>query len=242
MKLFCWIVAGNPSHERLDEIIDAYVAGGCDGIEWNLPVIDPYYEVEHLYDLVKTTREKQPDLQDYFDYLEKARNKYPNLEIVPSIAQEIFDTYGENEVIEILKKNKIQDVFLVGKIREETAENVKKNGIRNSPVVTYKCSPEELEGVKKAERFVYLQTFPYEKDKKAGFTTDRFAEIYKAVKSLRDDVQLLCGQGIYTPEAVEFLVDYDIYACVPGSALGKRYDNLKSLTEFVKQLKSKCSK
>ena len=37
MKTLCWLISGHPSMDESMSIIDAYVEGGCEGIEWTIP-------------------------------------------------------------------------------------------------------------------------------------------------------------------------------------------------------------
>lgn len=233
MKKFFWLCGGYPSLEASDEIIDAYMDGGCDGIEWTIPPQDPYKDQSHLKERILKARENCPDCKKHLERMAKFKRKYSEAEVFPAIYEESVNEIGIEYLKHFCKENKIDTLFLIGDFEDEKLREIKNSGLKVATSVTYYFTGEEIKRVLQNNGFIYMQAFPYEAEIKAGFTTDRLQECINSLHTMGIQRPIYCAKGIKKPADIALISQSKADGYILGSSLMDYYGNLKELTNIV---------
>lgn len=221
--------------KKNEEILDAFMAGGCDGVEWTIPVENPYREQAHLQPAVNRAFQQHPFISDHLEMIAKFRKKYPDAEIYPALYQESIYKIGLEPLVAFCKQNKIDTIFEIGTVDSYLTEYLMKNGLKITTAVSYYMTDEELEKVSKNDGFIYMQALPYQKELDYGYTTDRLKEVIDYLKRYAPGRPIYCAKGINKPEHAKFVEESGGDGFILGSFTFDYYDKLDELTEIVKR-------
>lgn len=239
MKTLCWLLGGYPSISENERILEAYVKGGCDGIEWSIPVADPYREQAHLKPWALKAFENCPDFSEHLNSIEKFRKKYPSIEIYPGIYMEMTLVVGIDNIIGFFKKNNIDTIFLVGTYSQDLIDIYKNSGLKIAKSsVSYYLRDEEISNAKDGTGFIYLQALPYESEIKAGYTSERLRECVALLKKECPGRPIYCAKGIRKMEDLRIIKEAGADGYILGSILADYYGDLGKLEEVIKAYKN----
>ena len=218
-------------------VIDAYVKGGCEGIEWTIPYSNPYIGQAYRFANEVNAYNNCPDMEKHLKLLAETRKKYPNLGIFISICKENMQAIGTERMIEFCKENTIDGIITIGEYEPEVLEQLHKGGIKNITEVSYYMTEAELNGEKNATGYVIMQALPYPEEIKAGYTKERLYECLKTLHEICGERPIYCAQGIRSHEDVKFVKDAGADGFILGSSLFNDYDNLEALSETISGFK-----
>jgi len=233
MKTLCWLISGHPSMDDSVNIIDAYVKGGCEGIEWSIPYSNPYIGQAYRFENEINAYNNCPDMDKHLELLAKTKQKYPDLEIFISICKENILTIGIDRMINFCNENKIDGIITIGEYEQEMLEKIHAAGVKNVTEVSYYMTEAELNGAKNGTGFVIMQAFPYPQEIEAGYTKERLFDCMKTLREICGDRPIYCAQGIRKHEDVEFIKSAGADGFILGSSLFNEYDNLEALSETI---------
>lgn len=237
MKTLCWLISGHPSMDSCMSVIDAYVKGGCEGIEWTIPYSNPYIGQAYRFANEVNAYNNCPDMEKHLELLAETRIKYPNLGIFISICKENMQAIGTDRMIEFCKENTIDGIITIGEYEPEVLEQLHKGGIKNITEVSYYMTEAELNGAKNATGYVIMQALPYPEEIEAGYTKERLYECLKTLHEICGERPIYCAQGIRSHEDVKFVKDAGADGFILGSSLFNDYDNLEALSETISGFK-----
>jgi tryptophan synthase alpha chain len=235
MKKLFWFCGGYPSLDASNEIIAAYMAGGCDGIEWTIPPNNPYKEQEHLQDRVRKARQNCSDYKKHLEQISNFKKKYPQAEVFPAVYEETVQEIGVDPLAHFCKDNDITALFLIGDFDEALIQSMKRYKLNLAISVTYYFTEEEIQRVKQNSGFVYLQAFPYKAEIEAGFNTERLQFCITSLRKMGISRPIYCAKGIKKPQDIKLISDAGADGYILGSNLMDLFDNLQVLTDEVKK-------
>ena len=239
MKMLCWLLGGYPSIEENEKILDVYVKSGCEGVEWSIPVSNPYREQDHLKDWALEAYRKCPDYKKHLESIERFVKKYPNVEVYPGIYYEMTKEVGIEYIIDFFRKNKIDTIFLVGDYPREYIEKYREAGINlTESSVSYYLTDSELKKAKDGNGFIYMQAMPYSTEIEAGYTTDRLKECIEVLKKECPGRPIYCAKGIRKPEDLKVIYHAGADGYILGSLLVNEYDSLEGLEKTIVKYKT----
>lgn len=232
MKKFFWLCGGYPSMKACAAIVDAYMDGGCDGVEWAIPPANPYREQAHLLSYFDIARKNCPDPFAHLAQMALYLKKYPNAEVFPAIYQQTVDEIGVERLCSFCLSNGIRTLFLIGTYTPETVAALSAH-MSTATAVSYYMTDEELIKARKSNGFIYMQALPYQAELDAGYTKARLQECIGAMRNMGLTQPIYCAKGIRTPDDVAFVADSGADGFILGSALLQYYNDLPALTKAV---------
>lgn len=232
MKKLFWLCGGYPQTEQCSAIADAYMAGGCDGVEWAIPPKNPYREQAHLLPYYRLARDNAPDALQHLHMMVQFRKQYPQAEVFPAIYQETVSEVGVDKLVALCLQCGIDTLFLIGTYDTSTllALSVR---MKIATSVSYYMLSEELEKARADTGFIYLQALPYAPELEAGYTPARLKECIAILRSSGIDRPIYCAKGIKSPEHAAFVGASGADGYILGSAMVAYYGDLRALTEAV---------
>lgn len=237
MKTLCWLISGHPSMDESMSIIDAYVKGGCEGIEWTIPYSNPYIGQAYRFANEINAYNNCPDMEKHLELLAKTREKYPDLGIFISICKENVNAIGTKRLVDFCKENKIDGIITIGEYEQEMLDEIHEGGIKNVTEVSYYMTEAELNGAKNATGYVIMQAFPYPEEIKAGYTKERLYECIRTLREICKDRPIYCAQGIRTHEDVRYVKEAGADGFILGSSLFNDYGDLQALSKTIRGFK-----
>lgn len=236
MKKIFWYCSGyNAENEKNERILDAFMAGGCTGVEWTIPVENPYREQDHLKPFVSKAFQQHPLMQEHLEMITRFRKKYPDADIYPALYQESIYKIGLEPLVCFCNENRIDTIFEIGTVDSYLTEYLMKNGLKITTAVSYYMTDEEITKVRNNDGFIYMQALPYQKELDFGYTTDRLKEVINCLRKIAPGRQIYCAKGIKKPEHARFVEESGGDGFILGSFTFEYYDRLSELTEIVKK-------
>ena len=233
MKTLCWLISGHPSMDDSMSIIDAYVKGGCEGIEWTIPYSNPYIGQAYRFANEINAYNNCPDMEKHLDLLARTRAKYPDLGIFISICKENTLAIGTKRLVNFCKENKIDGIITIGEYDQEMLDEIHEGGIKNVTEVSYYMTEAEMKGAKNATGYVIMQAFPYPAEIEAGYTKEHLHTCIKALRSICGEREIYCAQGIRTHDDVRFVKQAGADGFILGSSLFNDYNDMEALANTI---------
>ncbi len=233
MKKLFWLCGGYPLTEQCAAIADAYMAGGCDGVEWAIPPKNPYREQQHLLPYFEAARKNAPDAMQHLHMMAQFREKYPQAEVFPAVYQETVLEVGVEALCKVCLQCGIDTLFLIGTYETEILRELTKK-MKIATSVSYYMTREELDKAHADTGFIYMQALPYQAELDAGYTSARLGECIELMRSSGIDRPIYCAKGIKTPEQAAFVGTCGADGFILGSAMLSYYEDLSALTEAVR--------
>lgn len=237
MKTLCWLISGHPSMDESMNVIDAYVKGGCEAIEWSIPYSNPYIGQAYRFANEINAYNNCPDMNKHLELLAKTREKYPDLGIYISICKENTETIGRKRLIEFCKEYRIEGIITIGEYDPDALKDLHEAGVTNVTEVSYYMTEAELNGARDATGFVIMQAFPYPQEIEAGYTKERLKECIKTLRGICGDRPIICAQGIRTHEDVIFIKEAGADGFILGSSLFNDYGDMEALSKTIQGFK-----
>lgn len=235
MDLIGYLSNGYPSPEETIKNAAAYIEGGVDVIEIDLPSNNPYIDGEVLQHRMKESYKNDPSLQSQAETMRKIHRLYPTQRLFALAYEETILKFGVEEYISLMLDCQVEAVILVATSNQDVKNKLKEEGIKVASYVPYDLPKGELEEAKLANGFVYLQAKP------ATDVKTSFDSLKEVITHLRQDVQIKrpinCGVGISTRQDVEMVRSAGANGVFIGSSLLKKSENKSELIEFLKDLK-----
>lgn len=233
MKKFFWLCGGYPNPDACAAITDAYMAGGCDGVEWAIPPEDPYREQAHLQPFFAIARKNCADPLRHLEQMAQFREKYPQAAVFPAVYQQTVLEVGATRLCDICLKSGIDTLFLVGSYEPDVFAELSAR-MKIATAVSYYMTDEELEKARRDTGFIYMQALPYQAELDAGYTRARLRECVQTLRAAGLTRPIYCAKGVKTPEDAAFVGESGADGFILGSAMLPYYDNLAALTEAVR--------
>ncbi len=237
MKKFFWLCGGYPSMEACTAIVDAYMAGGCDGVEWAIPPANPYREQAHLLPYFEIARRNCPDPAAHLAQMAAYRKKYPSADVFPAVYQETVVELGVDRLCELCLSCGIHTLFLIGTFAPEIATALSKR-MQTATAVSYYMTEQELAKARQSSGFIYMQALPYQSELDAGYTKDRLRECICAMRGMGLTQPIYCAKGIRTPQDAAFVAASGADGFILGSAMLQYYGDLPALQEAVQSFQA----
>lgn len=235
MKKIFWYCSGYyQKNEKNEKILDAFMAGGCDGVEWTIPVENPYREQAHLQPAMTKAFQQHPTSYEHLEMIAKFRKKYPYAEIYPALYQESIYKIGLEQLVKFCKENEIDTIFEIGTVEPYLTEYLMKNGLKITTAVSYYMTDEEVAKVKKNDGFIYMQALPYQKELEYGYTKERLKEVIEQLRIIAPNRPIYCAKGVKKLEHARFIEQSGGDGFILGSFTFDYYEKLDELTEIVK--------
>ena len=237
MKTLCWLLSGHPSIDDCKTIIDAYVKGGCEGIEWSIPFANPYIGQEYRFKNESEAYKNCPDMEKHLELIAATKIKYPNVDITPGFYKETMLDIGTNNVINFCIANNIDNIITVGRYDQEIIDELNRSGIKNTVEVSYYLTEEELNAAKKGSGYIYMQALPYPAEIEAGYSTERLGECIKILRNTGIDRPIYGFMNIREPEDIKIIKNAGADGFILGSLLLEHYNNMEVLSEIINAFK-----
>lgn len=238
MKLLCWLIGGYPTIEESDRVLDAFVAGGCEGVEWSIPVEDPYREQAHLKAWALQAYANCPDPQQHLAQIARFRQRHPAVAVYPGLYQATTLAVGVDKIISFCRENGIDTVFLVGTYQPELVQAYRDSGLMITTSVSYYMTEEEMQKAKAGSGFIYMQALPYQAEIDAGYGPERLAECIHILRRECPGRPIYCAKGIRKPEDLHIVREAGADGAILGSLLMNDYDDLDRLTATIAAYKA----
>lgn len=129
MKTIGYLTIGYPDLETSLRMAEAYVEGGCDGIEIGMPTENPFMEGKNIADKMKAAIALNADFDQYFSALEDFAQRYPQVQIFPIFYKELFLRLGYERIIAFCEKCGITKVLSIDLDQESVKEKLAEHGI-----------------------------------------------------------------------------------------------------------------
>lgn len=232
IDLVCYLSNGYPSHEETIENARAYIAGGVDIIEVDLPNENPYIDGPQLQKRMIYSYHQDPSLQSHIETIYKLRSEFPKQRFIILAYESTINKVGINEFTKIYTENDIEAIILVDVQSNIIKDSLMKQNVNVISYVRSDLNEEDVQAAKNTNGFIYLQ---------AKSDDHNYEEVLnKNIKSLRNlipEKEIYCGVGISSLEDIAMLKRVKANGAFVGSAVFTKESNKEEMISFIKSLK-----
>jgi tryptophan synthase alpha chain len=195
--------------------------------------MDPEYIAEKM----NIARAQCADFAVYMRELEGFKQSHPHTEVYLLLYQQVILEITLEVLLPFCKQNKINTIICADMTDGELKQRLIDAGIQIAASINYTMSEQEMELVKTANGFVYLQAMPNENDTKEGKTREYLKVCLQKLREAGITRPIYCGVGIRTPEDVAFVKGCGAEGFFIGSTIMKYYDDPDALVEAISMYK-----
>lgn len=235
MDLIGYLSNGYPSEKETIDRAAAYIEGGCDVIEIDLPSNNPYIDGEMIQTRMKASYQNDPSLQSQAQTIKEIRSRFPSQRLFVLVYEETVIKFGLEAFIQLQKDCHTEAVILIAPSNDTVKKELEKNGIKVASYIRFHLPEEDILQAKDASGFIYLEATPSQAPK-AGFET-----LEKVIGYLRQELgttrPIHCGVGISTLADVKMVKEAGADGVFVGSTILRIEDDKKELVDWLKLLK-----
>ena len=231
------MAGGYPSLARTEEIVDLYVKGGCDAIEWSLPPRDPYIDPPYIAEKMRIARSQCDDYNEYLKKISAVKSKYPSLEIILLLYKETIIDIKPSLLTAFCRENGIKTILSGNLDDDQLIKELMEGGLKIASSINYTMYQSEIDLLRKCNGFIYVQAMPTESDLLAGRGRETLPLAIARIRQLGIDRPIYCGVGIRKPEDVRYIKQCGGQGFFLGSVLIKYYNEQDKLVETIKEYK-----
>lgn len=235
MDLIGYLSNGFPSEEETINRAIAYIEGGCDVIEIDLPSNNPYIDGEMIQTRMKASYQADPSLHSHAQTIRKIRTRFPKQKMYVLAYEETIINFGVGAFIRLLQDCNVEIVILVAQSDRKVKQELEKNGIKVASYIRSHLPDEDIQEAQEASGFLYLQVTASEQTTASQNTLS--AKIDYLRRKFGSERAINCGVGIYTPEDVKMVKDAGADGVFVGSTILRIEDDHDKLIKWMKELK-----
>ncbi len=236
MKTIGYLTLGYPDLETSLRMAEAYVEGGCEGLEIGMPTENPFMEGKNIADKMKAAIALSADFDQYFSALENFAQKHPQVQIFPIFYKELFLRLGYERIIAFCEKCGITKVLSVDLDQEPVKEKLAEHRIYFVSFAGFEANEEDMQKAIANRAFVYMAAVKRPTDiLKPGLETMKDILAYMRKRGVTSPIY--CGGGVRTPEDVRNLRLSGADGFFLGSSLMDYYNDLDALKEEIRKFK-----
>ena len=233
LDLICYLSNGYPSHTQTLENAAAYIKGGCDVIEVDIPCDNPYIDGPLLQERMIASYHEDPSLKSHVDTIYKLRERFKSQRFILLAYEKTVQQIGVEAFIKIYHDNGIESLILVDTKSYDVKRELMKHDVKVVSYVPLEDNEQALEDAKASNGFVYLQ---------AKSSTAKENALKCNIERLRSELEvgrkIYCGVGISTVSDIELLRLNKADGAFVGSAVFTKEGDLELMSDFIKELKS----
>lgn len=234
MKLICYITLGNPTIAQSKQLIEHYVAAGCDTVEIDLPTRNPLYVNDFIRNGMNTALDSCADYNEYLAAVADIHKNYPQTSIIFTLFENIIMEVGPAKMLEFCKTN-AEAIVYVGEEHPEVRQQFMDAGVKVSSFIRYHMPEDEIEAAMQTNGFIYLQAKP-DGEVKPGCQTLKDCIAYLRSRGLTRPIY--CGMGMYAPEDVKMVRESGGDGAFAGSVILKLHDRPQELIQTIRAFKA----
>ena len=232
MKLIAYLSGGYPTMEKSIQMAEAYVAGGCDAIEWNFPPRNPYMEAGYIAEKMAQARSQCDNYDIYMEQLARFKEKEPQAVVIPMLYQETVLDIGAGRLAEYLRTNGMDTVITADIEAPEILGEFDRCGIKIAPFVSFRMEETAVRRAVESKGFVYMQAMPAAAERTPDFDWNTLKRCIDTLREKGVDRPIYCGGGIRTADDVRLIKKSGGDGFFLGSSLMEYYgepDRLKAV-------------
>ncbi|WP_292389874.1 tryptophan synthase subunit alpha [Methanosarcina sp. UBA5] len=231
--LICYVMAGDPSAERTNEIVKALVNGGADIIELGFPFSDPVADGPTIQVAGQRALAAGMDTQRYFELVKALDVQIPL--VCMTYYNPVFK-YGVEKFVEQAADAGISGL-IVPDIPVEEAADLKNSCEKNGLDLIFLIAPTTTEGrvrkiLEKGSGFLYLVS----RLGVTGAREDISSSTRKLLSRIETELPKAVGFGISTGKQAEEVRKEGADAVIVGSAFVKIIEEGKDVNESLEAL------
>lgn len=241
IKLMAHLISGYPNNEASFNIAKAFIDGGADILEIQLPFSDPTADGKAIEEACAQVLKRNYKTQEGFDLIKKINQNYKNTQIFLMTYASIIITTGIENFIKNAKEAGVSGI-IVPDLPFDCDENLReiatKNGIISIPVAAPSMTKERRKKLLD-ENFQYIYTAL-----RSGITGQETTinnETLDFINEMKSKgAKILGGFGISSKKQAQILAP-NVYAIVAGSVFVRiisKYDASK-IDEIYEAIKHK---
>lgn len=235
MKMIGYLPLGYPSLEKSIEMADAYIEGGCDGIEISIPCPDPRYEKDTIKKWMQQAYESISDYRVYFEAVCEIRGRHPEKEIYTMVYQEVLSAVTPEVYADFCVRAGI-DCVISADLTEESAEALEKRNVSRCSFGSFILDPKRLRNCLRNGGMIYMQTKPFPgQSPLPGY--ESLEAVIRYMRDLGITRPIYCGGGIQSPEDAKSVKKAGADGFFVGTAIVTLSDDLGLLRQTLREYK-----
>lgn len=239
------VPVGYPSLDETIKLVDIYLKGGIDVVEFSMPAENPYIDTKVIADSNVKALELESNLDRYFSVIRSIRAKYPDEPFYMMAYADLIERYGIDNFVTQLKESEIDGLELPDKdemvpyFAEELEKKLKENGVYRIYFLQHPFNANYVNQIKEETAgFVILQSIANQQGKRP-FVDPANQQIIDQLKAIINTPVVL-GYGIKTAEDVRKAVSFGADGILVGTAMIEHintgnYDAFLSYIHGLKQ-------
>ncbi|WP_440897686.1 tryptophan synthase subunit alpha [Amphibacillus sp. Q70] len=233
MDLVCYLSNGFPNHEETIENARAYIAGGCNVIEVDLPTDNPFMDGELLQERMIHSYNQDPTLESHIETIYKLRREFPDQRLITLAYEKTVKKMGLQRFVTLYNENSIEAVILVATEDDEVKEYLMSQGLQVVSYIPYHFTKEEIANARNTNGFIYLQAKAEQRE--ASQTLEEVISYIRYQLKIADSIY--CGVGITSPADIRRVKNAKAEGVFVGSAVFTKEKNKQEMSEFISTLK-----
>lgn len=235
MDLVGYLSSGYPSKEETLKNAAAYIEGGCDVLEIDLPTDNPHIDGELIQHRMVNSFTNDPSLRSQANVIREIHKMYPTQRIFLLAYEETIINFGIKSFIQLYRDVEAEALILVATSDHQLKNELMSHKIKIATYVQYHLPAEEIEAAKKTNGFVYLQATPFDENLSKHESLKEVIAHLKEVEGI--EAPIYCGVGISTPEDIKQVKEAGAQGAFVGSGLLRKEEDKEELIDYIKQLK-----
>lgn len=235
MDLIGYLSSGYPSKKETLKNATAYIEGGCDVLEIDLPTNNPFIDGELIQHRMINSYINDPTLQSQAVVIREIHKMYPKQRIFLLAYEETVINFGIDRFIQLYTEVNAEALILVAVSDHKVKDELVAHNVKIATYVQYHLPKEEVQAAKHTNSFVYLQAKPSDENLSKH---DSLKEVIAHLKDVEGiEAPIYCGVGISTPEDIKQIKNAGGHGAFVGSGLLRKEEDKEELISYIKQLK-----
>lgn len=235
MDLIGYLSSGYPSREDTLKNAAAYIEGGCDVLEIDLPTDNPYIDGELIQHRMIHSYNNDPSLKTQTTLIREIHALYPTQRIFLLAYEKTIIDFGIEEFLKLYNDVKAETLILVAMMDDKVKNELMSNGVKIASYIPFHLPTAELSAAKNTNGFIYLQSKPDDPTLSEHKTLKEVIHHLRTVENIQ--VPIYCGVGISTSNDVQYIKESGGEGAFVGSGIIKREGNKDLLVNYLKELK-----